>query len=103
MGNKHRGEVSVMLDKERTLRLTHNNIIKAERELGFPLLQLSDKFGFEAVRALVWAGLLHEDKDLTPDDAGDLMDLGDFEDISEKVSEALQLVFQKGSKQTGVK
>jgi hypothetical protein len=104
MANKHRGEIAICLDKERTLRLTSNSIVKVEKELGFPITKLNeDTLGFEAIRALLWAGLLHEIKDLTPDEAGDLMDKGDFEEISERISEALTLVFQKGSNQTGKK
>lgn len=102
MANKHRGEVSIMLDKERTLRLTANAVVRVEKEIGFPITKLNeDTLGFEAIRALLWGSLLHEIKDLTPDEAGELIDQSGIEYVAEKMLDVLTLVFQKGSNQTG--
>lgn len=102
MANKHRGEVSVMLDKERTLRLTINSAADLEERLGFPVTKIDENtMGIKVIRAIVWASLLHENKKLTLEEAGDLIEQGDFNLISKKAMEAFNLVFQKGSNQTG--
>lgn len=102
MANKHRGEVSINLDKERTLRLTTNSAVELEKELGFSVTKINENtIGFTVIRAIIWAALRSDNKDLTIEEVGNLMDHGDFNDVATKAMEAFKLVFQKGSTQTG--
>lgn len=94
MANKHRGFVSIELDQPRKLKFTTNALAELEDALNMPLTQLGENMaGIKTIRALVWAGLLHESPNLTIDQAGNLLDYADFNHASEKVKEALELAF----------
>lgn len=100
MANKHRGYVDIVLDKPRKLRFTTNAIAELEDVLGQPITKLDEEsLGVKTLRALLWAGLLHENRDLTIEEAGDLMDHANLEDIATKVMEALQLAFGGNTKE----
>ena len=97
MANKHRGYVDVELDRPRRLKYNMNALAELEDVLGKPMTQFSaENVGIKELRALVWAGLLHESPDLTLREAGDLIDLDHLEEIVKKVSEALALAFPQG-------
>jgi hypothetical protein len=100
MGNALRDEVEVLLDgKKRFLRYTNNAIVQLEEALGTSKRALLGKMQRAALdaqaiaedpertvyldtydvpmrqlRALLWAGLIHEDPTLTLEEVGDLMD-----------------------------
>lgn len=99
MANKHRGYVTIELDKPRKLRYDTNALAELEDVFGKPLGELFQDqdvvklAGVKTLRALFWAGLLHEQPDLTIKQAGELMDYSDIQTIGEKVAEALQLAF----------
>lgn len=93
MANKKRGYVSVNLDKPRKLKYTFNAFCELE-DKGMNLLELKeDNFKLKDIRLLVWAGLRHELPDLTPEDAGELIDYGNLKEISDAVAEAVQVAF----------
>lgn len=71
MANKHRGEAVIELDRSRTLKLTFNAMCEAESLLGRPVI--SGQIGMSEIRALLWAGLKWEDKTLTPERMGNLL------------------------------
>ena len=99
MANKHRGYVSIELDRPRKLRYTTNALAELEDVMGHPVTQLDGKkIGIKAMRALLWAGLLHEMPDLTLKEAGELMDYTDMQTISNKITEAIELAFGKSEK-----
>ena len=79
------------------LRYTFNALIALEDELGIPISDigsiLSDKVKLRPIRALVWAGLIHEDKGLTLEGVGEMLGLSDLAAIAEKVGEAFMLAF----------
>lgn len=83
--------VLIELDRPRNIRLTTNALVKVEEVLGKPLSEIGTAIGLKEIRALLWAGLLHEDSRLTLDDAGNLIDQADFEYVSSKVGEAINL------------
>jgi hypothetical protein len=87
VANKHNGEVSIVLDKPRTLKFDFNAGCEYEEMTGttlnsfmYRLEQLSKKdpnlagtiVGNKEVRAMLLAALRHEDKTLTLEEAGNL-------------------------------
>lgn len=103
MANRHRGEVNIELDKTRTLKFTTRALAELEDKLEIPLSQLGEQtMGIKALIKMCWAGLLHDDSNLTIDEVSDLMDYSDFETLSEKIREALELAFGKNIAQTKV-
>lgn len=71
--NPQRGEVEIILDKPRILRLNTNAIARAEEMLNTSLLNNDPKsFGFKEARALLFVGL--NDRKLTLEKVGELMD-----------------------------
>lgn len=91
MANKQRGFVTIELDKERKLRYTLNALAEIEERLGVPLDEL-DKvtMGIKQLRVFLWAGLLHEDKNLTEIEVGDMVDFENLEYVNSKITEAFQ-------------
>lgn len=102
MSNKNRGEVSVRLDRVRKLRFDFNALAEFEELMGVSLLaamqdfQQDDRgnvsFSFKTLRAMLWAGLLHEEPTLTVRQAGKLFELADGDDLPEKMAQVLPLI-----------
>jgi hypothetical protein len=69
------GTVPIVLDKARNLRLDVNALADADELAGKAVNEFisGERVGIAAIRALLWAGLKHEDRKLTPTAAGDLM------------------------------
>ena len=80
--------VSITLDKERTLRYTLNSFRLLEKEFGVKIDQLGENISLETIQALLYVGLRHEDKALTFDEVGDMVDLGSIKEVNEKISQA---------------
>lgn len=79
---------TVFLDKERTLAYPIFALIRLKREQGVELKDLQDddkSQDLEVILSVIWAGLIHEDKDLTVEQVGYMVDLSDIPDISEKM------------------
>lgn len=66
--------VTIQADKERHIKYGMNAFVKLERELGKPLTSMTDDTSLEELRTMLWVGLLWEDKKLSPDKVGDIMD-----------------------------
>ncbi len=92
--------VKILLDKERTLRFDFNACVAYERETGQSISALKDNPGFTSIRALIWAGLLHEEPKLTIERAGAMLDLADLEVYSEAIAEAMTRAFTKSGSGT---
>ena len=86
--------VPIVLDKERHFRLTMNSLIKFQEVTGKDLVTGSDttklNLNLADLRALMWACLIHEDKGLTLEQVGDMIDLQDIDRVSQALAEALQ-------------
>lgn len=83
--------IQVMLDKERGLLYDLNAFACLEEEYG-SLDEVFDALGkgrIKALRAVIWAGLLHEDENLTPKDVGKFLSLPDMEGVTELVNRAI--------------
>lgn len=95
MANKHRGMVEVELDKKRTIRFTMNAMAELEDKLGLSLEDMGNvQMTIKNVRTILWAGLIHEDPDLTEEEVGNMVDMGNMEYVQEKVA----LAFGGGGK-----
>ena len=67
--------VPIQLDRPRVLCMSFNALCKAEEVTGMSFLVGEPAFSsMRVMRALVWAGLLHEDPSLTIEKAGDLIE-----------------------------
>ena len=85
--------VAIELDKVRHLKFNLNALITAESITGKKLSELSSEggsFDLSFLRALLYAGLKWEDKELTLEDVGDLIDMDNLEFVTEKLGEAMQ-------------
>lgn len=92
MANKQRGFVAIQLDKKRTLRYTLNSLAEIEDRLGVPLSEMGDmKMTIKNVRVILWAGLIHEDPELTEQEVGNMVDLENFQEVQDKVAEAFAM------------
>jgi hypothetical protein len=85
-----------LLDKPRNLRFSINALADLEQHLGIGPAQIFEegRVGFLTIRGLLWAGLRWEDKRLTPERVGDLIETfiekgGSLEGLMEPVSRAL--------------
>ena len=87
--------VTIELDKPRTLRYGMNALIKIEELTGKNLTKLDlDNISVKDLRTIVYAGLFHEDKELTPEKCADLIDEhSDITTVAGKLGEAMTLAF----------
>lgn len=83
--------VKIKLDKERVLRYPIFSLIRLEKETGIKIQDLADEKkaqDLSVILGLVWAGLIHEDKELTMEDVGNMIELSQLPDVSAKMTEA---------------
>ena len=84
--------VLIELDKPRNIRLDTNALVKVEEVTGRPISSfLPGTVGMRDIRAFLWAGLIHEDRELTLLETGQLMDRADYNYIEDKVTEAIRI------------
>ncbi|MCL1806038.1 MAG: hypothetical protein FWG28_08605 [Clostridiales bacterium] len=81
----------IKLDKDRNLRYGMKAISLIEKKMKKPIAAIDmDEMTMEDVAVILWAGLQHEDKTLTPDKVMDLVDeYSNFADASTAMGEAL--------------
>jgi hypothetical protein len=84
--------VPITLDRPRRLLFDFNALAAAEEAAGCSLLSLdlAGRLSARILRALVWAALLHEDRDLTLEQVGAWLHPGNLRDIAEAVEAAFQ-------------
>lgn len=84
--------VTVKLDKERHLKFTLNSLILVEDLTGLKVTDFKDNnegMSLKYVRALLYAGLKWEDKDLTEEQVGDIVEICNMEEVTKKIDEAM--------------
>ena len=85
------------LDKTRNFKYGMRAISLIEKKLKKPVAKIDmENLTMEDAAIMIWAGLQHEDKDLTPDKVMDLVD--DYSDIAtvmQAMGEAFQGAFGK--------
>lgn len=91
--------VTIQLDKPRTLRYGINALAKVEDLTGKPITALDlNNVGIKDLLVIIYAGLYHDDKTLTLEKVGDLIDeYSDINAIAAKVGEAFTEAFGKDS------
>jgi len=89
--------VTYQLDTPRTLRYGMNALAKIEDITGKSLMSLDlNSVGVKDLLAIIYAGLYHEDKTLTIETVGDLIDeYSNLQEVADKVGEALTEAFGK--------
>lgn len=89
--------VTIELDKPRTLRYGINALAKIEDITGKSLMSLDlNNVGIKEMLAIVYAGFYHEDKSLTPEIVGDLIDeYSSITTVAEKIGLAMSEAFGK--------
>ena len=87
--------VTIELDKARNLRYGMNALVKVEELIGKPITKLDlENISMKDLRSILYAGLYHEDKDLTSESVGNLIDeYSDITAIAEKLGEAFNIAF----------
>ena len=90
--------VTIELDKARNLRYGMNALVKVEELIGKPITKLDlENISMKDLRSILYAGLYHEDKDLTSESVGNLIDeYSDITAIAEKLGEAFNIAFGGG-------
>lgn len=84
-------KVPVMIGgQERHLAYPIMSLIKLKKEFGIELKDLQDEEkaqDMEVILAIIFVGLVHEDKELTFEELGYMIDVADLPEISQKLSE----------------
>ncbi|KPU83698.1 hypothetical protein JI58_07935 [Marinosulfonomonas sp. PRT-SC04] len=96
--NSKRGGITLKSgDDTYSVRITTNAMVRYQDHTGESFLDgiaalQTNQSDVRRMRNLFWAGLSHID-DMTPEKAGDIMDVVGFSEALEKVSEAAELAF----------
>ena len=89
--------IPIQLDKQRHLRFDFNALCALEDELGLSIAKLGNilagSVGLKDLRAIVWAGLIHEDESLSVKDVGNFLELGEMAEIADKIRQAFEIAF----------
>jgi len=90
-----KGETIIELDRPRVFKLTFNAFCDAEGVVGHAVLKAD--LGLSEIRALLWAGLKHEDRTLTVQKVGELLPDGKkMTDVMNVVAAAVNEFFDAG-------
>lgn len=94
--------VTIILDRPRTLRYGLNALAKVEDITGKNIMGLDlNNVSIKDLLAIIYAGLYHEDKELTVEKVGDLIDeYSNITEVAEKLGEAFTEAFGKGNGKT---
>lgn len=89
MANRQRGYVDIKLDKKRKLQYDLNALAEIEDKLGVNIYEMHTiKVGMKNIRTILWAGLIHEDEELTEEQVGSFVNITNIAEVQAKVSEA---------------
>lgn len=93
--------VPIELDKVRNFRYGMKAISMIEKKLKKPISKVDfENLTMEDTATIIWAGLAHEDKSLTPDKVMDLIDeKGSLQEVMQAMSEAMSLAFGGGKEE----
>ncbi|MBY6275377.1 hypothetical protein [Symbiobacterium thermophilum] len=91
--------VPIELDKPRNLKFTLNSMVLFEKHTGKRFNQVENGLSMEELRILLWACLIHEDPDLTPEQVGDMIHAGNLERVAEALHTMMSELRAKGNKE----
>ena len=77
----------VFLDKERELKFDLNALEMVEELTGKTLDKATESLNMKTLKALLYSGLIHEDKELTLDYVGALVTVENLKDVSKALNE----------------
>ena len=79
----------VTLDKDRNFVFDLNTMARYEDVTGKSSFKIAEELSASSIRALLWAGLVHEDEALTLQDVGSLITPFNMESISNAINSAI--------------
>lgn len=84
-------KIPVQLDKERHLVFDLNAFCEIEDKFGSitEAFKAVENVSMKAIRALLWAGLLHEDESLTEKEVGKMIDIANISELANAITEAM--------------
>jgi len=85
-------------EKERNLKYPVMALIKLKKDFGIQLSDLQDEEkaqDMEVILAIIYVGLIHEDRDLQFEELGYMIDIADLPYIADKLTEAFKGVKAK--------
>lgn len=87
--------VTIDLDKSRNFRYGMKAISQIEKKLKKPISKIDfETLTMEETATIIWAGLEHEDKNLTPNKVMDLIDeKGNFTEVMNAMQQAFENAF----------
>ena len=92
--------ITLLDGKVRHIYLGFNALTTLVKKLGIDIMDIQAALQgsgmLETVRAVLWAGCIHEDAALTLDDTGDLIDFRKIAELSDAILKALELSFKSG-------
>jgi hypothetical protein len=84
--------------KTHNLRFDYNALCALEEYSRLPIGELWERLTgsvhLRDIRSIIWAGLLHEDRSLTPEAVGEMIDFAKMSELAESVTKALDLAFK---------
>ena len=80
--------VKINLDKERVLYYNLNSLEKFEDLTGVTVDKIGGKMSMKVLKALVYCGLMFEDKTITLEQVGDMIGIEDMQRVSEAIGKA---------------
>lgn len=87
--------IPLVLDKTRNLRYGMVALTRIEKKIGKPFASINfDEITYSEVADILWAGMVHEDQELTPEKVAELID--EYSDIPTALvamGEAMQEAF----------
>lgn len=93
--------VPIELDKVRNFRYGMKAMSIVEKKFKKPIAKVDfENMTMEETATIIWAGLQHEDKSLSPDKVMDLIDeKGNLQEVMAAMSEAMNLAFGGGKEE----
>lgn len=91
-------DVTLADGRTHSLRYERRHIFRLEKKTGQTIAEVFDgvsRGSYSAMVELTWAGLLHEDPDLEPEDVTELVDFENLAETAEKVSTALSSIVSR--------
>jgi hypothetical protein len=91
-------DIPIYLDKLRHLKFDLNSFCLLEERFGTieKALQELERGVLRAVRTILWVGLSHEDPELTEEDAGKLVNIGNLDMVGLTLLQALGEKYDEG-------
>lgn len=89
--------IPIQLDKERHLKFDLNAFAELEELYGDinTAFEAMQKGSIKAIRAMLWAGLIHEDKTLTVEQVGSMIDMSNINEVMSAIAQAISEAMPK--------